>query len=56
MQTLQVMPLSNLQSKKAHDQAIDYRNSGSQIVKALGTNFITIQTIQDLNVSLLKKS
>jgi hypothetical protein len=52
-QTLQVLPLANLQAEKACDQAIHYHNSGSQIVKALGTDVVTLQNVQDLNVPLL---
>ena len=56
MQTLQVLPLANLQAEKSCDQAIYYHNSGSQIVKSLGTDFVTLQNVEDLNVSLLTES
>ena len=56
MQTLQVFPLANLQAEKSCDQAIYYHNSGSQIVKSLGTDFVTLQNVKDLNVSLLIES
>ena len=45
MQTLQVLPLANLQAEKLCDQAIYYHNSGSQIVKSLGTDFLTLQNV-----------
>ena len=56
MHTSQVLPLANLQAKKSCDQAIYYHNSGAQIVKSLGTDFVTLQNVEDLNVSLLTKS
>ena len=56
MQTLQVFPLSSLQALKSCHQAIYYHNSGSQIVKSLGTDFVTLQNVEDLNVSLLTES
>ena len=55
MQKLQVLPLTNLQVENSCDQAIYYHNSGSQIVKSLGTDFVTLQNVEDLNLSLLTK-
>ena len=56
VQTLQVLPLANLQAEKSCDQAIYYHNSGSQIVKSLGIDFFTLQNVEDLNVSLVTES